>query len=115
MVKVTPPSRHRPGHHHHRHHDHGHHHHRHHDHGHHHHHHHHSGSTELDEQPVIGSAQHGMTTALAALRAMNSKEARHYALGNVIANLIQSGHINGLGDVVKQTIAQTNRYDYVDH
>jgi hypothetical protein len=56
-----------------------------------------------------------MTTALAALRAMNSKEARHYALGNVIANLIQSGHITGLGDVVKQTIAQTNRYDYVDH
>jgi hypothetical protein len=64
--------------------------------------------------PDLGTAKHSTAAALAAFRALDSKEARHYALGHLIADMIESGHIGGLGEVVKQVIAQTNRYDYVD-
>lgn len=65
--------------------------------------------------PNIGTIRHGSDTALAAMRALSDKDARHTALGLMISTLIESGHIDGLSDVVKQVIIHTNRYDYIDH
>lgn len=63
---------------------------------------------------TLGTIRHGSDTALAAMRALNDKDARHTALGLMISTLIESGHIDGLSDVVKQVILHTNRYDYID-
>ena len=95
---------------------HDHHHHRHHKRRHHHHHHHHdhSGCSGDDDMAKLGTIRHGSDTALAAMRALKDKDDRHTALGHMISTLIESGHIDGLSDVVKQVIVHTNRYDYID-